>query len=89
VRLRHLAHELGDLRDRVEVRRGHLPVEDLKIELGFDGEHEIDDVERGEPARAQIIIVPDGPVDRALGEEATHQGGYACGRVVLRAIEQR
>ena len=59
----------------------------LEIEFRLDGKHEVDHVERGEPARSKIVIVSDGTVPRALGKKAAHQGGHASSRVVLRAIE--
>jgi hypothetical protein len=47
-------------------------VGNLEIEFRLDGKHEVDHVERGEPARSKIVIVPDGTVDRALGKKAAH-----------------
>ena len=60
------------MRDRTKVRRCHLAVGNLEIEFRLDGKHEVDHVERGEPARSEIVIVPDGTINRALGKKAAH-----------------
>ena len=48
-----------DARDGAEVRRRHIAVGNLQIELGFDREHEIDHVERRDAAVGQNVVAAD------------------------------
>src|SRR5579863_4573484 len=66
-------HQRLDPGDRTEVRGRHFPVGNFDVEFGFDRKHEIDDVERGEAAGAEIIVRSYRWFDGALGEKPAHE----------------
>ena len=82
------ADQLVDLRDRTEVRRRHVAVGDFDVELGFDGEHEVDRVERRQAAFAENVIVTDRPINRSPGHELAHELRHAFRRVSVGTVEQ-
>src|SRR5580704_8058817 len=48
-----------DSRDAAKIRRGHVAIGNLHIELGLDREHQIDHVERRDAALAKVVVTAD------------------------------
>ena len=69
-----------DAGDGAEVYRPHIEVGNLQTKLSFDGEHEIDQIERGQSALAEIVVVTDWPLDRSFGKQRADKGCHTFGR---------
>src|ERR1700749_3449293 len=61
-------------RDRLEILRRDLVLRDGEIELGFDAEHEVDHVHRGQPDVDQRCVRRHFGHKRILLEDSLHQG---------------
>src|ERR1700733_685547 len=58
-----------DPRHGAEVRRRHVAVGYFDVEFGFDAEHQVDHIERGQSALGEVLVGPDLTIDRPLGEK--------------------
>ena len=60
----------------------------FEIEFSLDRQHQIDQAERGQPARAQIVIGFDCFVDLFSIQDFAHERGNAIGDAFVGAVEQ-
>src|SRR5277367_1111472 len=64
-----------DSHDAAKIRRGHVAIGNLHIELGLDREHQIDHVERRDAALTELVVAAGAAHNRPLFQDRTHERG--------------
>jgi hypothetical protein len=80
-KMRQVCNQRLDPGDRTEIRRPHVAFGNFEIELGFDGQHKINEIERGQSVLAEIVVAADQAVNRSLGEQRSHQSVNAFAHI--------
>ena len=78
---RKLFDKRGDTLDGAEIRGHKFRSGNRKIELGFDSQHQIHHVHRGQPEFFEVSIRPDLPIWRAYLDKIAHNGVDARGNI--------